>query len=370
MKFNSLLPPAPVAFKLVFAGVFLATSSLPALAQNATEPEDGEQTQQQIEDGARLQIFLDRANFSPGKIDGRPGEFTTQALALYRESQGSESAPAADSAAVDADTMPDVSDLDLASVDPVFIDYTVLEADVENVGEVPSEVADQAKLKALSYTSALEAIAEKFHADQGFIEELNDGKTDAIKVGDTLRVPNVEPFELAAIMKANEASANSEEEVDDTEKANDSEAEASVDADTDEKSTTSVLVNTSTNMLTVRENDKLVAAYPVTIGSGQTESPVGDWKITGIAKMPDFRYDESMLKEGVRSDDFHMLPPGPNNPVGVLWIQLNKTGIGLHGTKDPDSIGRSASAGCVRLANWDVVRLLERIEQGVPVKIE
>ena len=85
--------------------------------------------------------------------------------------------------------------------------------------------------------------------------------------------------------------------------------------------------------------------------------------------MPTFRYDEAMLKKGTRSGDFHMLPPGPNNPVGVIWIQLNKKGIGLHGTSDPDVIGRSASHGCVRLANWDVVRLAGKVKSGVPVSI-
>lgn len=123
-------------------------------------------------------------------------------------------------------------------------------------------------------------------------------------------------------------------------------------------------------MLAVYEGDVVVAAYPVTIGSAATESPVGDWKIGGIAKMPNFRYDEKMLNEGERSKDFHMLAPGPNNPVGVMWIALNKKGIGLHGTDDPDSIGRSASHGCVRLANWDIVRLAGRVKSGAAVSIQ
>jgi lipoprotein-anchoring transpeptidase ErfK/SrfK len=122
-------------------------------------------------------------------------------------------------------------------------------------------------------------------------------------------------------------------------------------------------------MLSVFEGDKLIAAFPVTIGSGRTESPVGEWKVRGVAKMPNFRYDKAMLNKGERSGDFHMLPPGPNNLVGVIWIQLNKKGIGLHGTSEPDSIGRSASHGCVRLANWDVVRLAAKVKAGDPVSI-
>ncbi|OYX16380.1 MAG: hypothetical protein B7Z16_11570 [Algoriphagus sp. 32-45-6] len=122
-------------------------------------------------------------------------------------------------------------------------------------------------------------------------------------------------------------------------------------------------------MLRVFENEKLVAAYPVTIGSAQTVSPLGEWKVKGIARLPDFRYDLSFLKTGERSDKTYLLSPGPNNPVGVIWVALNKPGIGLHGTSDPDAIGRSASHGCVRLANWDIARLATRVRAGVVVSI-
>ena len=128
-------------------------------------------------------------------------------------------------------------------------------------------------------------------------------------------------------------------------------------------------IDTKTNMLGVFEADKLIAAYPVTIGSAQTASPIGDWKVKGVSKWPRFRYDEKMLKHGQRSGHFYMLPPGPRSPVGVLWIALNKKGIGIHGTATPDSIGHSVSHGCVRLANWDVVRLAERVRVGWSVSI-
>jgi len=122
-------------------------------------------------------------------------------------------------------------------------------------------------------------------------------------------------------------------------------------------------------MLGVFEGDKIIAAYPVTIGSAQTESPIGEWKVRRITKMPTFRYDKEMLHHGQRSGNFHLLPPGPRNPVGVMWIALNKKGIGIHGTNDPDSIGRASSHGCVRLANWDVVRLATKIKSGDSVSI-
>jgi lipoprotein-anchoring transpeptidase ErfK/SrfK len=98
-------------------------------------------------------------------------------------------------------------------------------------------------------------------------------------------------------------------------------------------------------------------------------SPIGEWKVRGISKLPTFRYDKEMLEHGERSGNFHMLPPGPRNPVGVMWIALNKKGIGIHGTNDPGSIGRAASHGCIRLANWDVVRLATKIKTGDNVSI-
>jgi lipoprotein-anchoring transpeptidase ErfK/SrfK len=119
----------------------------------------------------------------------------------------------------------------------------------------------------------------------------------------------------------------------------------------------------------VFENEKLIAAYPVTIGSGHTASPIGDWKVRGIAKLPRFRYAKEMLEHDQRSGNFYMLPPGPRNPVGVMWIALNKKGIGIHGTNDPSSIGHAVSHGCIRLANWDVVRLATKIKPGDNVSI-
>ena len=297
-----------------------------------------------IEAIVRLQVFLDQAEFTPGRIDGSLGQFTFKALALYREAHGIPLSPPIKSDESNPDSLPDVSDIDLAAT-PTFTLYTVTESDLANIGELPDNVADQAKSEAMTYRSAAESVAEKFHTDVNFLEELNPGKTGDIQAGDTLSVPNVKPFELSAVTKG------------------------SVESTESNTNTTFVRINTGTSMLTVYEGEKLIAAYPVTIGSGQTESPVGDWKVTEISGMPNFRYDKSMLKEGIRSDNFHMLPPGPNNPVGVLWIQLNKSGIGMHGTSEPETIGRSSSHGCVRLANWDVVRLAARITAGVPVEI-
>ena len=122
-------------------------------------------------------------------------------------------------------------------------------------------------------------------------------------------------------------------------------------------------------MLGVYQGERLIAAYPVTVGSTRTASPIGEWKVRHIREMPTFRYDKEMLQHGKRSGNFHLLPPGPRNPVGVMWIALNKKGIGMHGTNDPGSIGHAASHGCIRLANWDVVRLATKIKPGDNVSI-
>jgi lipoprotein-anchoring transpeptidase ErfK/SrfK len=328
----------------------------------------------QIEAATRLQMFLDRSNFSPGRIDGRYNELTWQALSLYRQSRGEQ--PQSPPPNFKNNAAPDIGGLDLSSVSPIFINYSVTESDLQNVGNLPDSPKQQAKLKALLYRNASDAIAEKFHCDVHFLEQLNPGKTKSIKPGDQLRVPNVQPFELGQVKDIQPGSGingpAANELPDDPDKTPSEQPPASQNPSATSPppmASSSVKVDTKTNILRVFENDKLIAAYPVTVGSAQTASPIGEWKVKGVAKWPRFRYDEKMLKHGERSGHFFMLPPGPRNPVGVLWIALNKKGIGLHGTSNPDSIGHSVSHGCIRLANWDVVRLAERVKFGTPVSI-
>jgi len=355
------------------------------------------------EAATRLQVFLDRANFGPGKIDGRFGGFSEKALDLYREAHGlpplsAAPAPAEVEGQPEKTTpLPDLADMDLASVKAVFIDYVVTETDVKATGKLPKEVPEMARLKWLPYGTVAEAVAEKFHMDVDYLKELNPGKMEALKAGDTLRVPNVPPFEISGVKTlplldqlAEKAAAHEKEKGRQKPKAEagkkSSEAKVKVMAKPAKESKAAeekqalkqgpltaeqiaIKVDTKDNMLRLFENGRLVAAYPVTIGSAQTESPLGEWKVKGIARLPDFRYDLSFLKTGERGDKTYLLSPGPNNPVGVIWVALNKPGIGLHGTSDPDAIGRSASHGCVRLANWDIARLATHVRAGVVVSI-
>jgi lipoprotein-anchoring transpeptidase ErfK/SrfK len=317
----------------------------------------------EIEAATQLQVFLDRANFSPGKLDGHYSDFTLKALALYRQSRDE---PAARPSK--PDTAPDLNGIDMASVVPVFIQYTVTEADLQNVGPLPNVVPEKAKLKALLYRDAGEEIAEKFHCDEKFLGELNPGKNGgALKPGDQVRVPNVEPFELDAVKDLKPGSEIAPEVANDI--PDQLEQKPDPNSQPAAAAKTSVKVDVKTNMLGVFEEDKIIAAYLVTVGSTQTATPIGEWKVRGVAKVPTFRWDERMLKRGERSKNFHMLPPGPNSPVGVIWIALNKRGIGIHGTDDPNTIGQAVSHGCIRLANWDVVRLAGRVKAGVPVSV-
>jgi len=327
-----------------------------------------------VEIATRLQIFLDRANFSPGKLDGHYGDFTWKALALYRLSRGEQPQQPPAKGKTKGNVAPDINGLDLASVGAVLVSYSVTEADIQSVGPSPSSVSEQAKLKFLPYHDAAEAIAEKFHSDVHFLEQLNPGKMKTLKVGDQLSVPNVEPFELASvkdIKPGSDVPSQAANDIEDQPDAQSQNANKNNEPKTHQSAAppVAVKIDTKTNMLEVHEGDKLIATYPVTIGSADTASPIGEWKVSRITKMPTFRWDKEMLQHGKRSGNFHLLPPGPNNPVGVIWIALSKKGIGIHGTNDPDSIGRSASHGCVRLANWDVVRLATKIKSGDAVSI-
>jgi len=353
--------------RLLTVVVLVLIGVLPAAARKKATSKTNAPKTAEVEAATRLQVFLDRANFSPGKIDGRYNEFTRKALSLYRESKGEQPQSTPPQSGRHANGAADVSGLDLASVEPVFISYTVTEADLQAVGELPSHVPEQAKLKFLPYRNAADAIAEKFHSEFHFLEHLNPGKLKGLKAGDQLKVPNVEPFELASvkdIKPGSETASQAANEVEDQ-----PESQSPTPGQSEAPRNVSVKVDTKTNMLGVFDADKLIAAYPVTVGSAHNTSPVGEWKVRGISKLPTFRYDKEMLEHGERSGNFHMLPPGPRNPVGVMWIALNKKGIGLHGTNDPDSIGRAVSHGCIRLANWDVVRLATKIKAGDKVSI-
>lgn len=351
-----------ILFRLIAAATFVFITGM---AAHAVKPEAN---RQQIEQYTRLQIFLDNANFGPGKIDGRDGVFLRKALRLYQEAQGQPAPPAEEPQAA-----LDTAGIDLSSVEPVFIEYVVTKEDMAEVGTLPSGPAAQARVKRLPYGSLVEAVAEKFHSDIDFIKALNPGKTVHLHEGSKVTVPNVKPFELSsvkAIEVGSEAKSLIANELGDAPEEQNAQPPGSPSDTPNVSDPFLIHISIKESFIEVRAGEKLAAAFPVTVGSHQTVSPIGKWKVMKVVKLPSFRYDPEMLKHGERSSNFHLLPPGPNNPVGVIWIALNKKGIGIHGTNDPDSIGRSASHGCIRLANWDVVKLAGLVKPGMPVIIE
>lgn len=315
-----------VLFALLAVAMQPAQAAIPNPLPKAPEP---------IDDILRLQIFLDTHLFGPGKLDGRPGEFTTKALKRYQRANGL------------AETEMESHTLDLSSVGELYTTYEIRPDDLKRVGNLPSQPSAQSKLKYLPYDSVLEFLTERFHCAPELLEFINQPlKMSTLKAGDVVKVPNVQPFlveELTQIPGLPEVP---------------------------EYQSRVIKIDTREKMLDLYEGEKLLASLPITPGSGRLATPPGTWRIVGIAQMPTFRWDKSVLEYGVRSENFYELPLGPNNPVGVMWIGLNKPGIGIHGTNQPQTIGRSASHGCMRTANWDVVRLSKMLTKGMTVIIE
>jgi len=288
-----------------------------------------------IESILKLQIFLDTQLFGPGKVDGRPGEFTSKALKRYQLSQGLQQ------------TEIETHTLDLSSVPENYTTYTIRPEDLAFVGSLPGQPSAQSKKKYLPYASLLEFLTERFHCAPEMLEFINQPlKMSALKPGDVVKVPAVQPFLIEELTQIGSL------------------------PEIPEYLTRVIKIDTKEKLLGLYEGEKLIASLPITPGSGHLATPPGTWRIVGIAQMPTFRWDKSVLEYGVRSSSYYNLPLGPNNPVGVMWIGLSKPGIGIHGTNQPQTIGRSASHGCMRTANWDVVRLTKQITKGMTVIIE
>ena len=284
------------------------------------------------ETSTKLQIFLDNNDFGPGKIDGRMGEFFRKALVHYKRAHG----------------MPETGAVDTWLLDQVpetFTTFTIPPEALNFVGQTASKPSEQSKLKRLNYGSLLELVAERYHSAEDFLKKINPGmKLENLKPGDTVKVPNVLPFKIEDLKEGfaqpNPAFANRK-----------------------------VYIDTKDRFLLIYDDKQLVAEFPITPGSSTLPAPMGLWKILGIATLPVFRHDEGVLQHGEKSSVFYNLPPGPNNPVGILWMGLNKPHVGIHGTNNPETIGRAASHGCIRTANWDAARVKELVTVGNAVSI-
>jgi lipoprotein-anchoring transpeptidase ErfK/SrfK len=272
-----------------------------------------------------IQVALDRAGFSPGQIDGQSGTFTSRAQAAYTDAKKGAIEP---------------------SANPVM-QYTITEADAAGpfVEPIPRDMEEQAKLETLAYTSILEALGERFHASPALLNALNPGVS--FTAGTTITVPALEPFVLPTRQGQRPKTAGGQQVV-----------------------AASIELSRDTQAIVARDAVGGVLFYaPVTVGSEQDPLPVGDWKITGVFDLPIFNYNPDLFWDADASHAKAKIQPGPNNPVGVVWIGIDKEHFGFHGTPEPSQIGRTESHGCVRLTNWDATRLAALVTEGTPVRL-
>jgi lipoprotein-anchoring transpeptidase ErfK/SrfK len=278
-----------------------------------------------------FQVLLDRQGFSPGQIDGKPGPNFSHAMAALQKTQGLNASGKPDCATWKALTGGDA--------EPLITNYTVTGGDLDGPFEtkIPPRLDQQAALPELGYQSALEELGERFHASPALLQQLNPGL--ALKVGTSIRVPAVARFNPGLKPAVDPAAAD-----------------------------VTITVSRSDSSLRATRADGTILFYaPVTTGSVHDPLPTGDYKVLGLRWHPSFHYNPDLFWDAQDADEKATIKPGPNNPVGIVWIALNLEHYGLHGTPEPGRIGHAESHGCVRLTNWDAARVAALVKPGTPV---
>jgi lipoprotein-anchoring transpeptidase ErfK/SrfK len=295
-----------------------------AAAIDPAEPSKGTlSTKKPTPAGIRLQVLLDRAHFSPGEIDGKFGENAKKALRAYEEAQ---QLPVSDD--VSAEVWRKLATNDRS----VLMNYTIAEKDVAGpfLHKLPAKMEDMKDIPKLSYTSAREGLAEKFHMSEELLAALNPGR-HFDRAGETIAV---------------------------------------IDTGGDQTPEKAAKVEVDKNRQAVKLFDSssaLIGFFPATVGSEDKPSPSGTLKVTEIDRNPTYRYNPAYHFKDVHSRRPFTIRPGPNNPVGIVWINLSGEGYGIHGTPSPGKVSKSQSHGCVRLTNWDAERVAARVSKGTPV---
>ena len=274
------------------------------------------------------QVALDRAGFSPGEIDGRPGQNLQRALTAFQKEHQLPTTGQLDDATWKQLT-------EAAGAAQPLVEYSITDADVAGpfTTNIPPTLAEQASLDALNYRSPLEAIAERVHSSPALLQRLNP-KATFQRTGERIMVPNVDGDAPAAAPSG----------------------------------AITVFVTKDSSALTIEDAGGHVLFHaPVTSGSEHDPLPVGTWKVNGVQRNPKFHYNPDLFWDATPGDSKAMIPPGPNNPVGVLWIDISKPHYGIHGTPEPSKIGHVESHGCVRLTNWDAERVAQWVKPGTRV---
>ncbi len=272
---------------------------------------------------AALQVFLDREGISPGVIDGHLGDNVNKAIAAWQEMTGD---------VLDPNNPEDIMQRLAYSGGLPIIDYTITASDAAGpyVASIPSDYGEKAQLPAMSYTSTLEKLAEQFHMSETYLQALNPG-TDFTIPGTIIKVINPGKPKTGTVTRI--VADKSKEQV-----------------------------------LAYGEDGGLIAAYPATIGSTDTPSPTGTHSVERVALNPGYTYNPKINFKQGNNDKILQIPPGPNGPVGTVWIALSKPSYGIHGSPEPSKIGKTNSHGCVRLTNWDATELAKMVKPGVTVE--
>ena len=326
--------PAFLVRALVLAAAVLALPVTPALAAPRltpetvngaafAEPKEGETSPVLL----RAQVLLDRARFSPGVIDGRFGSNMERAVKAFARAQGLPETPR---------LTPELYDrLVQGAPEPALVPYKITPEDVKGpfARKIPAKMEDMADLDRLAYREPEEGLAEKFHTSIELLKSLNPGRS-LDEAGSVIQVPNV----------------------------------ASAPDEAMKGRVTRVEVDKP--RLELRAFDEagaLVASYPASIGSEEKPAPSGTHRIEAVALNPTYTYNPDYAFKGVKAKEKFTIKPGPNNPVGSVWIDLSLESYGIHGTPEPDRVGKAYSHGCVRLTNWDARSLAHMVKRGSPV---
>ena len=273
---------------------------------------------------ARAHVMLNNAHASPGAIDGTSGKNTLKAIASFQQMNALKPTGTLTQETWNALIAKQGSK-------PAFIEYTLTEADLKGpyAASIPHDYALQAKMKGLYYTRVTEMLGEKFHMDEDFLKKLNP-KATFKKAGEKILVANIRnevPEDIHLIVAHKGAK----------------------------------------QLYLFNSRNQMIGSFPATIGSSDTPSPTGTYKVTGVAPNPWYSYSPSNFVQGNNKKPLS-LPPGPNGPVGNIWIGLSKKSFGIHGTPNPSAISKTASHGCIRLTNWDANDLGKKVKSGVTVK--